>query len=343
MLDRESNINVQYIRIHMSLSKDSVSYELRTKYGKFQVTFSARRDRNTNAVVEFTVTVGSKRMECIQLTVPTKETGKTEAKLLWVESDDACSMERYIEKGMAQHMVLIGLTLIRLINSSVKRVTFDDTSSFSCTVPTSMNYLRKKTSNNDGKLTVPMKPFHIAFHEATWYEYYFDAKLVKDHEKYIKLKENMHNPNNKPIRKKENKEPPFNFINKQLQEELTPLYDNTRTWYEFFQAIEKKYKKDKCAVIYPWLTSAMSMIFEGNLYETPKWYIDLEENAQKNKTPMLNIHPTRNLKRITGGRRHTRKNRKGSKFSYDKIYLFPHIRKIQEWDYKGFLSRPRED
>jgi hypothetical protein len=54
---------------------------------------------------------------------------------------------------------------------------------------------------------------------------------------------------------------------------------------------------------------------------------------------MLNIHPTRNLKRIIGDLRHTRKNRKGGGFSYDKIYLFPHIRKIQEWDYKGFLSR----
>jgi hypothetical protein len=184
-----------------------------------------------------------------------------------------------------------------------------------------------------------MKPFHIAFHESTWYEYYFDAKLVKDHEKYIKLKENMRNPDKKPSRKHKNDESPFNFINKQLQEELMPLYDKTKTWSEFFQVIEEKYKKDKCAVIYPWLSSAMSTIFEGNLYETPKWYIDLEENAKKNKTPMLDIHPTRNLKRIIGGRRHTRKNRKGSAVSYDKIYLFPHIRKIQEWDYKGFLSR----
>lgn len=323
----------------MSSSKVSVSYELKTTHGKFQVTFTARHDRNTNEVVEFNISIGSESNDCIQLTVPTKETGKTEAKLLWVVSDDTCSMERYIEKGMAQHMVLIGLTLIRLINSSVKRVTFDDTSSFSCTVPNSMHYLRKRTSNNDGTLTVPMKPFHIAFHQSTWYEYYFDAKLVKEHEKYIKLKENMHDPNKKPSRKNKKDEPPFDFINKQLEEELMPLYDETMTWHEFFQVIKEKYKKDKCAVIYPWLTSAMSTIFEGNLYETPKWYIDLEENAKKNKTPMLNIQPRRNLKLIIGGRRHTRKKRKGSAFSYDKVYLFPHIRKIQEWDYKGFLSR----
>ena len=310
---------------------NTISYTIKTTYGKFNVTFRIVREKDDKPT-EFTVSIGSIDKKCVQLTVPTLETGETAAKLLWVESDEGCSLERYIEKGLAQHMTLLGLTIIRLINKNIRTVTFEDMSSFKCDVPDEMSYLKTgRKSREENKIQVPMKPFHIAFHGATWYEYYFDAKLEKNHNIYCELKRNMYNSEKKPRT--------FNFINEELQRELEPLYNETTTWYDFFQAIAKKYGKKKCAIVYPWISSAMETIFEGNIYESPsKWYIDFDENIKKNKTRMLDID-TSDFKKIEGGRRITRKNRSARRFTYSRTHIFPHIRKIQDWDYKGFLER----
>jgi hypothetical protein len=316
-------------------SQNNVSYVIKTKYAKFHVKFRITSNSDTNPPTEFTVSIESTDKKCVQLTVPTLETGETNAKLLWVESDEKCSLERYIKKGLAQHMVLLGLTIIRMINKNIRTVSFEDTSSFQCHVPNEMSYLKTtRKSRDENQIQVPMKPFHIAFHEATWYEYYFDAKLEKNHHKYCELKKNMY--------KSEMKPPTFNFINEDLQRELEPLYNETTNWYEFFQAIAKKYGIKKCAIVYPWISSAMEIIFEGNIYESPsKWYIDFDENVKKNKTPLLEISKS-DFKKIDGGKRITRRNRSGRRFTYSRTHIFPHIRKIQEWNYTDFLS-PSED
>ena len=68
---------------------NNISYTIKTKYGKFNVTFRIVREKDDKPT-EFTVSIGSIDKKCIQLTVPTLETGETTAKLLWVESDEGC-------------------------------------------------------------------------------------------------------------------------------------------------------------------------------------------------------------------------------------------------------------
>lgn len=309
--------------------KDSIFYNIQTAYGKFNIKFTVKYDSN-NKPNEFYINIGSRDKKCVQLTVPAIDTQKTTAKLLWVESDENCSLERYIEKGLAQHMTLLGLTFVRLINKNIKTVTFEDTSSFKCDVPEEMGFLKTTEKiKEENKIQVPMKPFHIAFHNATWYEFYFGAMLEKDYQKYCELKKNMYKSEMKPAN--------FNFINEQLQEELEPLYNESKNWHEFFQKIAKKYGKKKCAMIYPWITTAMNIIFDGFEIGT-KWYIDFEENAKenKNKTPMIDINISTNLIRTEGGRK-TRKNRPERRFTFSRTHLFPHIRKIQKWNYTDFL------
>lgn len=296
----------------------SVWYTVKTEYGKFQLKIVVTLDRNTNQPKSFTINIGSKTKQCVQLQVPARETNKTDALLIWVEADEECSLERYIQKGLAQHMVLLGITLVRQINPKIKTISFDDTSSFKCALP------------DDTEIRVPMKAFHIAFHGSTWYEYYFDAMLKQDHAKYCDSKKNLYDPHYKPDE--------FNFINGELQEELEPLYNASSTWYEFFQRISKKYDNKKCSVIYPWISSAITSILNGNLYDHPKWYIDLEANQKKNKTPSIRYNMSA-MNKMEGGRtNYTLKKRKARRFTSSRTHLFPNIPQIQGWDFKAFLS-----
>lgn len=291
-------------------------FSIKTRYGIFIVKFTPSFDRNTGKPISFMINIGSKDKQCVQLKVPSRETNETDAYLIWVEADENCSLETYIRKGLAQHMTLIGLTLVRQINPNIITVSFKDTSSFMCELP------------NDTEIKVPMKAFYIAFHGKTWYEEMFDAKLKYDHNKYIELKYNMFKTDCKP--------PDFNFVNAELQEELEPLYQSTNNWYNFFQAISKKYGKKKCAVVYPWIIDAMNRIFNGSIYDNIDWYINFEENRLQDKTPIIKL----NIDKIKGGSRknETRKKRRGRRFTFSRTYIFPNIPRIQKWNYKDFLE-----
>lgn len=295
--------------------KQYVNYKLNTNYEQFIFRSTVLLDRDTQAPVSFTINLGSKENFCVQIRVPSKESQETDAYLMWVEANENCSLESYIKNGIAKHMTLLGLTLARKINPNIKTVSFEDTSSFDCELP------------NDKEEKVPMKAFHIAFHGATWYEYHFGAMLKRDYNKYCTLKNNIYKPENKPKT--------FYFINEELQEELEPLYSNTQTWYDFFQEISKKYGKKKCGMVYPWIMSAMNEIFECNIYDDTKWYIDFNANKETNYTPMIDY---KRYSITTGGtRRKTIKQRKARQFSFRRRYIFPHIPQIQKWDYKTFI------
>lgn len=163
----------------------NVQYSLKTQYGKFIVKFTVLMDINTKQPHSYNINIGSTTKKCVQIKVPSKESEIKDAYLIWVEADEECTLERYIEKGLAQHMVLLGLTLLSNLNLTIETVSFKDTSSFLCELPGT-------------EIRVPIKAFHIAFHGSTWYEYYFNAKLTKNHEEYVKLKENLFSPEHKP-------------------------------------------------------------------------------------------------------------------------------------------------
>lgn len=292
--------------------KKYVEYIITTEFGKFICRFTPLFDRNTNEPVSYIINLGSKEKFCIQLSIPSKESKSTEGHLLWVEANEDCSLEKFIKSSISKHMVLLGLTLSRNINPNITKILLEDTSSFNCKLP------------NNTKIQVPMKAFHIAFHNATWYEYYFGAKLQHDHEKYKKLKENIY--------KSENKPKTFNFINEELQEELEPLYKTSRNWHEFFQAISKQYGDKKCGMVYPWITSAMSDIAGYYIHDT-RWYMDLTSHEVQNKTPMIQYKLNNIVPKIQGGGI----KRKNRRFTFSRTHMFPNIPEIQSWNYRKFI------
>lgn len=283
-----------------------------THSGIFKLNIVKNKDRNTDVVSSYSIHIGGKHNKCFNMRIPSRQVNETDGYLSWVEAHDECSFEQYIEKGLAQHMVLLGLTIARDINPNLKIVRFEDISNITCKFP-------------DGtEQKVPLKPFHIAFHQATWYEYYFDAKLDKDYHDYVKLKYNFKKP----------KPDIFDFRNDELQKKLEPLYNQTNTWEEFFDLIAKTYGRNKCTVLYPWLNSALYTIFEDNPYfESIKWHIDLEDNKRKNKTAPIYFESYEYKK--SGGGRKTRKVRRQTSF---RTYLQPNVPKVSQWKYREFLE-----
>lgn len=298
------------------MTSHGVEYELKTEHGRFIFKVELTLNRDTTIPVSYNINIGSKNNYCIQIRVPSKESGEsgeTDAYLMWVEAGEKCSLETYIETGLAKHMTLIGFTLTRQINTNIKTISFEDTSSFKCDLP------------DNKKIKVPMKAFYIAFHEATWYESNFGAKLKTNYKEYCKLKKNMYKSENKPKR--------FNFVNKELQEELEPLYNSTLNWSEFFQAISKKYGKKKCGIVYPWIMNALYEVFGSNIFDDTRWYIDFKDHKEQNTYPML----TYNIKKIektTGGYKKIKQRR----FTFSRTHIFPNIPEIQKWNYMKFIN-----
>jgi hypothetical protein len=247
------------------------------------------------------------------MSVPSIESGKKEGTIMWIEKvGPVCYLTSNDVKNLSQHAVNLAFTIARDINPLCLRYELDDLSSFKCVLP-------------DGhRPVVSMKPFHIAFHGATWYEQYFGAKLVKGHSLYKRLKLNLYDSSKKPAT--------FSFKHKELDEDLAPLYASAHTWNDFFQAIHAKYGDKKCTAVYPWIMSAMLHIFDNNnIFENPKWYIDLRENAEEVKTPAIPFRSYEDT--LTGG---TRKHKK-TECNLPPVYGYNPM-KLQLMKFRKFLE-----
>jgi hypothetical protein len=267
--------------------------------GIFQLKIIQNKNRNSEKVDAYDIFLGGPKRKCFTLTLPSRSSDKRDAYLAWIEAHDDCSMEKFISKGVAQHMIQLGITIARNINPNLQKIFFEDNSNFICSLP------------NGEKEKVPLNLFHLFFHGSTWYEYYFDAKLVKHQNKYLKLKRGFLNnvPND------------FNFTNVFLQKELELLLKKGLTWQEFASKISEKYGNKKCAIVYPWLKRALNIIFDNEpYYDSSAWYIDLEENKKKNKTHEVYFESYVSKPIVSGGRK--RRTIKNSKFRSYKRYIF---------------------
>jgi hypothetical protein len=290
-----------------------------TDKATLHVTIEPFKDRNTNNVEHYSVSIGSRKSKCIHITVPGGTSG--EGTLSWVSKMvPECYLTANDTSKLSQHIVNLAFTIARDINPSCTRYRLDDCSSFPCKLPNGTEY------------AMPMKQFHIAFHGGTWYECYFGAKLLHSHEIYERGKLNLYNSSKKPAK--------FSFNHRDLEEILRPLYTSTSTWWEFFQAIQTKYGDKKCSVIYPWINNAMYAIFESAIIEDKRWYVDFVENERAVKTPLI---PFRSYEDVKGGRRITRKQT--NKKTYTPYYtyklppMFPYnYFVVQAMDYRTFLK-----
>ena len=289
------------------------------------ITIDSFTNRDTGIIEHYSVNIGSRKSKCIHLIVPGNLSGVLEGKLNWVAKIvPECYLTAKDKTKLSQHIVNLAFTIARDINPRCTRYLLNDCSSFPCSLP------------NGTTQVVPMKPFHIAFHGSTWYEYYFGARLEHNHEIYERLKLNLYDSSKKT--------PKFEFNHPDLEEILKPMYDSTETWWNFFQAIQAKYGDKKCSVVYPWIRDAMFEIFDhSNIYEVHKWYIDLDKNVKDAKTPIIPFHTYEDIQ--TGGKRKFTKKQKTKIKTKTNEFLFNippvFIEKyydIQSMNYKKFLK-----
>lgn len=281
---------------------------IKTASGTFHLKLSKFINPDTKTLEHYVVNLGTYNRKCVQINVPIN---KTTGILIWVEGKGAkeCSLESFVEKGLAKHMVLLGCTIARDINPHLTRLNLEDCSKFDCKVQD------LKT------IPVSMKAFHIAFHGATWYEYNFGATLQFDHEAYVDLKKNLHSRAHKPSR--------FDFMNDELATILAPLYNQTTTWAEFFQVIEKTYGNKKCTKVYPWIQKAMGLVFEyREMFENRYWTITFTDNAQ---TPLIPFLAYRDKQ--VGGRSTRKKRRSEQLMPEERPLSFRNIPEIATWTY----------
>ncbi len=301
---------------------------LETFHGRFHLKISKHVGRDSGIIESYTISIGGERNKCVQITIPSMETIEKrggiiytdysqdytvdrDAYLIWVESNNTCTMEKYIEKGLGQHMVLLGLTLVRDINPLIQRVYLKDTSSFDCELP-------------DRSVKVSMKDYHLAFYESTWYEHYFNARLVHNYDLYVSLKSGFRDSRKKLER--------FYFgSNRELVEEITPIYENAGNWREVFDSVSREFGKRKCGSIYVWIKDALSLIFNRNMiFEDINWYIDLYEGGKVNNIPFKAYSVKK-----SGGRRRTIK-KKGVICEVAKQY-WPDNISIGKMEFRKFL------
>ena len=162
-------------------------------------------------------------------------------------------------------MVKLAFTIVKEVAPHVKTIELDDSSVFSCDL------------DNGRSFGISIALYELAFHQATWYERHFNAKLITDtaNKAYLKAKEGFDKP--KPEK--------FDFLNNSLNQLLMPIYINTTTWKEFFAEIYKIDKK--CRIMFPWYIRAVASAMGGmacagqtriiDIYKSPNELVEYNE------------------------------------------------------------------
>lgn len=284
--------------------------------GQFKVTITTVYDLyDRTKINHYLLNVGGNYDKCIFITIyPSESTKSEEIILSWAEViDKECTVNSQIIKGHKTiEMMNLAFTIARDIAPNAKYAKLNDMSYFYCNTP-------------DGKKKVSLPPYHIAFYDKTWYEDKFKAVLLNsnDYKKYKDCIMGMYEEDTKPSY--------FDFGNKRLAEILEPLYIEAKTWKQFFKLIDKTFPNDKCTIMYPWIESAISLIFKqnggGDLYIGKEWIIDL------NKVPIIHYYQIKNQAKIKGGG-----GQKEYMKQYDN-YRFVNYNDTQYWNIDSFIKK----
>lgn len=227
--------------------------------GQFKVTITPEySSRDNSKIAYYILNVGGNFDKCVNLTLHPEDSSNSKKIILsWTEIiDKDCTIDSQIIKGPATiNMLNLAFTIAKEIVPHAEYIILHDMSYFFCNTP-------------DGKMKVSLPPYHIAFYDKTWYEDKFKAVMTNE-DNYIKYKKYIQN-----MYKDGFLSDTFDFGNARIKELLLPLYNESKTWKDFFKLINKKYPHDKCTLMYPWINNAMNTIFKGDaIYAGHEWKI----------------------------------------------------------------------
>jgi hypothetical protein len=212
--------------------------------------------------------------------------GPEKSMLQWFGTKVQCELRGFPVQGeTTKHMVYLATTVFRSLHRDVKYLNILDSSSYKCKL------------NNGATGSIILREANFLFHGKTYYEQAFQAvpSTTDGEQRMTEFRKALHDPSKKPAT--------FRFIDNALTTELTPLYNSTSTWWDFFQSIQSKWK-NKCAWIHPWYRFALNEMVKDTIPE--HWKIDIT------KFPLLRpkFEPLSSIK--GGSRKRTRKNSRES-------------------------------
>ena len=265
--------------------------------------------------------------KCIEVTIFYKDGIAHRAKINNILSESECGVYTLLADGDTVFMIKCMFEFIRQMKEfeHVKLFELDDMSHIYCDKDV-INYTRESIPRR-GYIRLGLPFFYIAYHQKTWYEDKFGAKL-NDNGKYKNYREKM---------KKFYEPLTLDFIifaerfglNSEQYTVLEPLYNSSRNYADFF----KKIKEDKCNILYNWIEDFIRHILEGS-FESSSWVIDIDnvehvdfiniikktELEYKSFLPHLGKCTERNLKTYRQSRSKkggTRKHRQKYRFAFN--------------------------
>jgi hypothetical protein len=237
------------------------------KVGKYEFKISESIKSYNDRIISHTFKIGGIYDNCIGVSYTYNYMNKPiSAKIPHALYEPECSTGSNLEKGEGTIIMLKSL-LNYVYNKipSVNNFIFDDMSHIDC--------VEKDMSKKPPRS--PTKPlnlayFSIAYHGKTWYEKNFNAKM-KDINKYNKYRERLEFLTD-PSKKVDY----IDFLriarpNSELFPYLEKIYNNSKTYRDFFEAIPKS---KRCDILYSWLVTFMEYYLR-DVYSNYDWVIDV--------------------------------------------------------------------
>lgn len=291
--------------------------EIHTERGKYKYLLTIKeinKFRYQNGELQkeewYLINLGGKTKYCVQMKIPKK--GDI-ANLLWLEAGKElgdCSIDEHEQKGeRLVYLTKLAFSIAKKLNNHLEHIDLQDNAKFVCELP-------------DGrKVTINSTDHDLAFYQLSYYEKRYGAYLIHEQQKkyYEEAKKGFSDPNKK--------EGDFDFRQNEIYEALMPLYIKSKTWKDFFDAINIRYKNRKCTAITPWIQKALAKIMGGvSSYSGLEWRIDIKN------IPLIE-YEEKDIQK-GGGLRKTRK-----KIMVDKE---PTVPELLEMDWASFFKNPHK-
>lgn len=220
------------------------SFTARTAFGDFRVRIVGGEYIN----------VGGKN-DCVQIFYNSLTNS---ARLDRLETEKGgCSLSKTdIHGEKTIQMTDLAFTILRSLYPGIHEVTLIDSAKFVCILP------------DGSKTPMSYKQFFLLLKGKTYYQERFNAIPTYSHEAAA-VEQFVRNIND-PMRKPDI----FHFMNKDLNDLLTPIYNESKTWKEFIDKLSNKYKRNVCQVMFPWYLHAYAMIMNSEI--TTFWKIPID-------------------------------------------------------------------
>ena len=202
------------------------------------------------------------------------------AKLIKIRYDKKCNTDANLARAEGTNMLLrTGLYLVKLFFQNVVKYRFEDYSARDCSSKSKYNVMSSK--------------YFIALFGSTWYEGLYNAKIEdsKIQSIYIKYLERLYDTLFKSNISFDQLRALFKPNMNELElfdfNQLEHIYNNTYTFYDFFQKIKtalnysNKNIEDRekiCNLLAPWIHDFIDrIIFDNTNIIMSKWIIDIND------------------------------------------------------------------